>query len=250
MRTRVLVGILIALFTVGLVGILPGARTAFAWNAFYRWVDVGAVSCTADGFTTGNQTVEWNGEGDSTATLESFFNGMGQGEGAPSSIPVGPGSQVFGGLNIVGLGTGTFTYNLVYRTYWGDGTLIYTSTLSISCSGGTATISNADNYVEGGAGGASGGSSRPGPDIVSMPSWSVMGTFVTTTPLYFAPNDNAASRYVIEAGKSLWVTGRSPDGQFYQVVLSGRFLWVPVGTLGTTFDHVWHGQALPTQTLK
>jgi hypothetical protein len=35
------------------------------------------------------------------------------------------------------------------------------------------------------------------------------------------------------------------SGLFYEVVLSGQFLYVPVGTIGPTYDDVWHGTPLP-----
>jgi hypothetical protein len=86
----------------------------------------------------------------------------------------------------------------------------------------------------------------PGPDMVPLPEGSAMGTFVTDTPLYYAPRMDAATDAVMKAGQSLWVTGVSADGAFYQVVLSGEFLWVPVNTMSPTYTAPWNGAPLPS----
>ncbi len=90
---------------------------------------------------------------------------------------------------------------------------------------------------------------RPGPDMVPIPAGSVVGKFVTTTTLYYAP-DFAAVTYppaVMDAGKTLWVIGTDKSVQFYQVLLSGTFYWVPVETVGPNDDSLWRNTPLPTQ---
>jgi len=86
----------------------------------------------------------------------------------------------------------------------------------------------------------------PGADMITIPSGSVVGTFLVDTPLYYAPNAGAASSITMQAGKTLWVFGMSKAGDFYQVVLAGQKLWVPVGVIGPTAAAPWYGKPLPT----
>ncbi len=90
----------------------------------------------------------------------------------------------------------------------------------------------------------------PGPDMVPIPPGSAMGTFLVDTPLYWAPEADAVTEYVMKAGQSLWVTGTDASGQFSQVILSGYFLWVPVSSVGPTYDETWGGYPLPAQLIE
>jgi hypothetical protein len=72
---------------------------------------------------------------------------------------------------------------------------------------------------------------------------------VTTTPAYFAPSANAVTPITIAAGKTLWVLGVDSSGDFYKVVMAGRYFWVPVDTMGPNFDNVWQGRPLPTNVI-
>lgn len=90
----------------------------------------------------------------------------------------------------------------------------------------------------------------PGPDMVLIPEGSVVGTFLVDTPLYWSPEADSKTEYVMTAGQSLWVTGTDTSGQFYQVILSGYFLWVPVESMGPTYDDTWGGYPLPTQLIE
>jgi hypothetical protein len=90
----------------------------------------------------------------------------------------------------------------------------------------------------------------PGPDMIFLPEWAVVGTFTETTPLYYYPAPGAASDSSMNSGQSLWVLGLDPTGAFYQVVISGKYLWVPVETIGPTFDAPWYGHPLPTEVVE
>ena len=85
-----------------------------------------------------------------------------------------------------------------------------------------------------------------GADMVPIPSQAVVGSFVATTAVYGSPNANAESTTVMEAGKTAWVYGVDASGQFYKVMLAGKFFWVPVNTMGPNYDEVWNGTPLPT----
>ena len=100
---------------------------------------------------------------------------------------------------------------------------------------------------------AVGGSSSallPGPDMVPLPDYAVVGQFTQSTAALFAPRADAVSNTIIEEGKTLWVLGMDKSGQFYKVVLSGQYLWVPVDTIGPNFDDVWQGKPLPTTVVQ
>lgn len=109
-------------------------------------------------------------------------------------------------------------------------------------SGGTysLTISGPGNILTGGAPGV------PGPDMVPLPPTAVVGAFVTTTPVYFAPRADALTTVIMEAGKTVWVFGLDASGQYYKAVISGQYFWVPKATMGPNYDEVWLGRPLPT----
>jgi hypothetical protein len=90
----------------------------------------------------------------------------------------------------------------------------------------------------------------PGPDMVPIPDTAVVGSFVVTTAGYGEPNFGSPSNFVMEAGKTVWVFGVDATGNFYKVMLSGRFFWVPVETMGPNYDAVWNGRPLPTEVVE
>ena len=85
----------------------------------------------------------------------------------------------------------------------------------------------------------------PGPDMITLPSEAVVGTFTAPTPLYFTDDAISASMYHMEAGQSLWVLGINEAGTFYKVVLSGQMFWVPRRSIGPNYDNLWQGTPLP-----
>ncbi|WP_162909517.1 hypothetical protein [Aggregatilinea lenta] len=95
----------------------------------------------------------------------------------------------------------------------------------------------------------SSGVNRPGPDMVDMPEWSVMGQFNTATPLLYLPDVQARTSMTIDAGKTLWVLGKDDSGDFYEVVLSGVYLWAPVSSLQPVASAPWNGRALPGEVV-
>jgi hypothetical protein len=91
---------------------------------------------------------------------------------------------------------------------------------------------------------------RPGRDMVPLPPTAAVGTFIETTPAYYLPHPDAVSDAIFEAGKSVWVLGVDESGEFYQVVFSGSYLWVPVDTIGPNYDEVWQGHPLPEDVVE
>ncbi|MBP8972715.1 MAG: hypothetical protein KBH93_02475 [Anaerolineae bacterium] len=87
---------------------------------------------------------------------------------------------------------------------------------------------------------------RPGPDMVPIPEHAVVGLVLADTPVYARPAAGEATSTIITAGKTLWVFGVDGTGQFYQVMLSGRFFWLPVSAMGPNPDAMWNSRPLPT----
>lgn len=85
----------------------------------------------------------------------------------------------------------------------------------------------------------------PGPDMVEMPSWSVMGRFVEWTELLYAPDLSAQTNRFMEPGQTLWVLGLDESGEFRQVVFSGGYYWVPVASMAPIDEAPWYGRGLP-----
>jgi len=108
----------------------------------------------------------------------------------------------------------------------------------------TATISGPGNILLGGAAGG------PGPDMIPLPPTAVVGAFVVSTPIYFAPRADAVTTIIMEAGKTVWVFGLDESGQYYKAAISGQYFWVPRHTLGPNYDEVWLGRPLPTITVE
>jgi len=90
----------------------------------------------------------------------------------------------------------------------------------------------------------------PGPDMVPLPEGAVVGKFVEDSLLYFAPDFEASTDLTMPAGKTLWVLGVDASGQFYHVVLSGKYLWAPVSAMAPNDDNVWLSEPLPTDVVE
>jgi hypothetical protein len=85
-----------------------------------------------------------------------------------------------------------------------------------------------------------------GEDMVPIPSTAVVGAVVSDTELYATPDLNSSIGLSLTAGKTVWVYGLDKSGQFYRIMLAGKFAWVPRGVMGPNYDAVWNGRPLPT----
>jgi hypothetical protein len=88
---------------------------------------------------------------------------------------------------------------------------------------------------------------RPGPDMCDMPGWSVVGTFVVDSPLYYSTCADCYSDDVMKQGQLLWVIGMDASYQYYRVLLMCHKYWVPAANIGPTADYPWFGKGLPAQ---
>jgi hypothetical protein len=205
------------------------------------------ATCTLIGgnvdITLSNQPVEWDLPADNEIVIVYIRNGV-EDPSAPFTMAAGVSSQIFGAFGDTVPGGYPITYAMRLDTYVG-GALVYKSTLAFSCNADNASITPTitNEEVTPGSGGVTG---KPGPDMVMIPDTAVVGAVVSTTPIYFAPRPGATSVTVLEAGKTIWVFGVDASGDFYKVMLSGQFFWVPVETMGPNNDAVWQGRPLPT----
>jgi hypothetical protein len=91
------------------------------------------------------------------------------------------------------------------------------------------------------------GSSAAGcTQFVVIPAQAVGGQFVANAPVYYAPESNAQTGVVIQAGNTYLVAGQDATGQYREVLLSCQWVWVPANTVGPNPEAPWYGQPLPT----
>lgn len=92
--------------------------------------------------------------------------------------------------------------------------------------------------------------SGPLPPVVERPcgagpmSGSVVGDLPFRQQAYYAPGQLAPGVFLNPG--TYWVIGLDESEEFYQVLLSCQYLWVPVGVMQPNFDRVWQGRPLPT----
>jgi hypothetical protein len=73
-----------------------------------------------------------------------------------------------------------------------------------------------------------------------------VGRFNDNTEVFWSPGQNVTPTTVIEVGNTAWVLGVDASGQYYKIIWSCDYLWVPVSSMGPNFDDVWNGMPLPT----
>ncbi len=253
MRYMIRLSLIVSVLVASLLSLAP----AHAQPYFFRWSYAPSISCVDMGsfvrLTLSTGPTDWDLPPGSVITQATNLNGV----ESFSSFSWGPGtgSNVNGPSVVDVPGTYPVTVSLGFYTYV-DGVLVYRSILTVSCSADTPAIMPTlvnEEITSGKPGpGTLPGSvivPVPGPDMVSIPDTAVVGSFVTTTPAYFAPESDAATNIVLAAGKTLWVFGVDESGGFYKVMIAGKFFWVPVETMGPNFDEVWQGHSLPTNTV-
>ncbi len=83
-----------------------------------------------------------------------------------------------------------------------------------------------------------------------VPASAVMGTFVSDAMLYYAPGKLVAPQMSLPAGQSAYVLGVNSTGGYYKIMWVCQHLWVPVDAVGPTYDDVWNGRPLPTDSVQ
>ena len=92
----------------------------------------------------------------------------------------------------------------------------------------------------------------PPPDPDAIYDEPVVGTFVGTAQAHWAPEGGkvVTPEVYFQAGTTLWVFGLDSTRQYYKVLIDIVYLWVPVGTIGPTYDSTWGGRPLPNIVVK
>jgi hypothetical protein len=87
----------------------------------------------------------------------------------------------------------------------------------------------------------------PTPETDKIYDEPVVGTFVDYAQAYWAPEPGkiVTPELYFNPGTTLWVFGMDSTRQFYKVLIDVVYLWVPVGTIGPTYDETWGGRPLP-----
>jgi hypothetical protein len=94
------------------------------------------------------------------------------------------------------------------------------------------------------------GGAKPGCEI-DIPTGSVVGSFVSSTPFYWSPSEDSASvEYSTGSPKTAWVIGQDAGENFYKIVWACQYLWVPKASMGPNYDAVWAGTPLPTRIVE
>ena len=58
----------------------------------------------------------------------------------------------------------------------------------------------------------------------------------------------AAPGVMVNPG-TYWVLGVDESGEYYKIIISCEYLWVPVQNMQPNFDSVWQGRPLPTDVV-
>ncbi|MBN1564818.1 MAG: hypothetical protein JXA10_13305 [Anaerolineae bacterium] len=90
----------------------------------------------------------------------------------------------------------------------------------------------------------------PDPDVVYDEP--VVGTFVSEAWALWEPKAGSlvSPNVIFQPGTALWVFGMDETRQYYKVLIDIVYLWVPVNTIGPTYDATWGGRPLPNVIVK
>ncbi len=87
-----------------------------------------------------------------------------------------------------------------------------------------------------------------GSTCLTLPSGSVVGNTPYQTQVYWEPGKVSPGIFLNPG--NYWVIGTDETGQFYKIMLSCQFVWVPVQDFQPSFEAPWSGQPLPTTVVK
>lgn len=81
--------------------------------------------------------------------------------------------------------------------------------------------------------------------LMNIPSTAVGGLFVADAPVYWKPGKLTDPRVTIKAGNTAWVIRLDASRQYYEIIWSCQYVWVPAHTLAPNPDAVWKSRPLP-----
>lgn len=82
---------------------------------------------------------------------------------------------------------------------------------------------------------------------IPIPAGSVVGDLPFSTQAYYSPG-NLAQGVVLNPG-TYWVIGQDESAQYYKIILSCQYLWVPVNTMQPSYQQPQNGAPLPTRVV-
>ncbi|MBI1258753.1 MAG: hypothetical protein GC204_14890 [Chloroflexi bacterium] len=85
-------------------------------------------------------------------------------------------------------------------------------------------------------------------ECLTLPEGSVVGDMPFQTQAYYEPGKVSPGVFISPG--TYWVIGEDESGQYYKIVLSCQFLWVPVQNMQPSYQPPWSGQPLPTRVVK
>ncbi len=214
-----------------------------AQTYYYRWSLAPAVTCSPEGAGVkavfASQPVEWNLPAGASFSIVYIYNGV--------EVPSGP----FPGA----AGTSSFVYGalrLDFPAYPAvaavrletivGGVIVYTSTMSTSCSADGVTTSTVVNAVP------ASGTAHTLADTCKtvLPASAVQGRMLTTLRALFAPRADTTTDVTLEAGTSWWVIG-AQDGYYHLwIACKAETVWVPAEAMSPNYALPWGGAALPS----
>ena len=224
MKFRLAVILLLAL---GFLGAFPAAASAENYVAYTN------VTGSCDG-----QNITFSGTFSYKIVAGSTFKGSysvtHQGQTQTSSFEGTFPQDLSGNSPIGGTIPADYILEETYELYNPDGSLASKATLHIEC----------------GSVWGSGDKGIPGCDLLPIPETAVVGSFTSNAEVYWAPGQLVEPATTITEGNTAWVLGMDASGQYYEIIWSCDYLWVPVGSMGPNFDDVWQGRPLPTEVVK
>lgn len=81
---------------------------------------------------------------------------------------------------------------------------------------------------------------------LSIPAGSVVGEAPLGAQIFYAPGQ--ATNLTLNPG-TYWVVGQDTSGEFYKIVLSCQFIWVPVASMQPSYQAPQNGAPLPTRVV-
>jgi hypothetical protein len=207
-----------------------GASPAAADNNNY--VLFTHVNGSCDGQTiTFNATIEYRIRAGSTLKVSYFESYQGQTQTFSDQQVIPDDLQ---GRNEMGdaMLPADYVFEETYELYNPDGSFASTTTLHIEC----GNVWGSDTGLT-------------GCDLLPIPATAVVGHFNQNAETFWAPGNLVTPTTVIDAGNTAWVLGMDASGQYYKIIWSCDYLWVPVSSMGPNFDDVWQGRPLPTEVV-
>ena len=204
--------------------------------AYRRWLNNKTYSCTTGAGVVyanlSNQDVEFNNlPVGAEFTLNYIDNGVVTTNG-PYPVEQANGTKVYGAF-AQPFPSYPFTFEFRIDTLI-SGVVVYTSSLTISCTGDTA--STPITPVSGPPGGPGSSSASAPTCLITLPANAVQGRVLTTTTALYSPDPATTTNIVLEVGKAWWVIG-AQDGYYrLWIACNANALWVPAEALGPNYD--------------